>query len=165
MSQTSRNQCFSFYICLMIEGSGSIPLTDGSGSGRPKNTWIRIRNTGFLIWLFDDPPDPDSGVRFWSVFDLAFWESAGSRFSSNPGLWHRQPRCGFDPLFIWLFWDSDVDSVIMKMTKRKVNLIISVADPYRLYADPDSTYHPDAYLGANPESVFYFMRIRIFIWC
>jgi hypothetical protein len=31
----------------MIEGSGagpgSIPLTNGSGSGRPKNTWIRIR--------------------------------------------------------------------------------------------------------------------------
>ncbi len=28
-------------------GSGSIPLTNGSGSGRPKNTWIRIwiRNT------------------------------------------------------------------------------------------------------------------------
>ncbi len=32
----------------MIEGSGSIPLTSGSGSGsgRPKNMWIRIRNTG-----------------------------------------------------------------------------------------------------------------------
>ncbi len=37
----------------MIEGSrpgsraesGSIPLTNGSGSGRPKNMWIRIRNT------------------------------------------------------------------------------------------------------------------------
>jgi hypothetical protein len=33
----------------MIEGSGagsgSIPLTSGSGSGRPKNMWIRIRNT------------------------------------------------------------------------------------------------------------------------
>jgi hypothetical protein len=28
----------------MIEGS--IPLTNGSGSRRPKNTWIRIRNTG-----------------------------------------------------------------------------------------------------------------------
>jgi len=29
----------------MIEGSGSgsIPLTKGSGSRRPKNTWIRIR--------------------------------------------------------------------------------------------------------------------------
>ncbi len=31
----------------MIEGSVSIPLTNGSGSGSPKNTWIRwIRNTG-----------------------------------------------------------------------------------------------------------------------
>ncbi len=39
---------------MMIEGSGSkaesgsIPLTNGSGSGRPKNVWIRwirIRNT------------------------------------------------------------------------------------------------------------------------
>jgi hypothetical protein len=30
MSQSSRNQGFSYYICLMIEGSGSIPLTYGS---------------------------------------------------------------------------------------------------------------------------------------
>jgi hypothetical protein len=55
--QNSRIQGFSYYSCLMIEGSGSgsragsgsIPLTSGSGSGsrRPKNTWIRrIRNTG-----------------------------------------------------------------------------------------------------------------------
>ncbi len=49
-SQKSRNQSFSYYFCMMIEGSGSgsIPLTSGSGSGssRPKNMWIRIRNTG-----------------------------------------------------------------------------------------------------------------------
>jgi hypothetical protein len=54
-SQNRRNQGFSYYFCMMIEGSGSgsIPLTSGSGSGsrRPKNTWIRwirirIRNTG-----------------------------------------------------------------------------------------------------------------------
>jgi hypothetical protein len=38
---------FSDYFCLMIEGSGSIPLTNGSGSGRPKNIWIRIRNTDY----------------------------------------------------------------------------------------------------------------------
>ncbi len=44
-SQNSRNQGF-YYFCMMIEGSGSIPLTSGSGSGRPKNMWIRIRNTG-----------------------------------------------------------------------------------------------------------------------
>ncbi len=43
-SLNSRNQGFSYYFCMMIEGSGS---------GRPKNTWIRwiririrIRNTG-----------------------------------------------------------------------------------------------------------------------
>ncbi len=38
MAQNNRNQCFSYYICLEVEGSG-----------RPKNKWIlgiRIRNTG-----------------------------------------------------------------------------------------------------------------------
>jgi hypothetical protein len=47
-SQNSRNQCFSYYFCLIIEGSGF--LTNGSGSGSPKNVWIlriRIRNTGY----------------------------------------------------------------------------------------------------------------------
>ncbi len=48
-SQNSRNQGFSYYFCMMIEGSGSgsIPLTNGSGW--PKNMLIRkrirIRNT------------------------------------------------------------------------------------------------------------------------
>jgi hypothetical protein len=44
---------FFLLFCMMIEGSGSgsIPLTRGSGSGfwRPENMWIRwirIRNTG-----------------------------------------------------------------------------------------------------------------------
>ncbi len=47
-SQNRRNQGFSYYFCLMIEGYGSEPLTNGSGSVRPKNIWIRqirIRNT------------------------------------------------------------------------------------------------------------------------
>ncbi len=50
-AQCSRNQGFSYYFCLVIEGSGSgsIPLTNGSRSGSrwPKNIWIRIqiRNT------------------------------------------------------------------------------------------------------------------------
>ncbi len=42
-SQNGRNQAFAYYFCFMIEGSGSVSLTYGSGSGRPKN--IRIRNT------------------------------------------------------------------------------------------------------------------------
>ncbi len=47
------NQGFSYYFFMMIKGSGSIPLTIGSRSGRPKNMWIRwirIRNTGFYLW-------------------------------------------------------------------------------------------------------------------
>jgi hypothetical protein len=51
-SQNSRNQGFSYYCCLMIEGSGSVPrtvTTNGSGSGRPKN--IRIRNKQTIIKL------------------------------------------------------------------------------------------------------------------
>ncbi len=42
-SQNKRNQGFSNYFWMMIEGFGSIPLTNGSGSGsgRPKNMWIR----------------------------------------------------------------------------------------------------------------------------
>jgi hypothetical protein len=49
----NRNQCFSYYFCLMIEWSRSVrvSLTNGSGSGRPKNTWIRIRNTEFSLTL------------------------------------------------------------------------------------------------------------------
>jgi hypothetical protein len=46
-SQNSRIQDFSYYFGMMIEvsgpgsGSGCIPVTSGSGSGRPRNTWIR----------------------------------------------------------------------------------------------------------------------------
>jgi hypothetical protein len=57
-SQNSRNQGFSYFFCIIIEGSGSRagsgseskPLTSESGSGswRPKNTWIRIRNTDMI---------------------------------------------------------------------------------------------------------------------
>ncbi len=39
-SQNSGNQCFSYYFLLMIEGSGSVSLTNVFGSGRPKNIWI-----------------------------------------------------------------------------------------------------------------------------
>jgi hypothetical protein len=49
----------------------------------------------------------------------------------------------------------------MKNDKNKSNS--SVVDPQHSDADPNSTYHPDAYLGSNPESDFYLMRIWIFI--
>ncbi len=31
----------------------SVPLTNGSGSGRPKNMWIRIRNIVFYDLFYD----------------------------------------------------------------------------------------------------------------
>ncbi len=55
------NQCFSYYFCLLIEGSwfgsGFVSLTNGSGSGRPKHM---------------DPTDPDP--KHWQIH---------SYFSSN----------------------------------------------------------------------------------
>jgi hypothetical protein len=63
-SQNSRNQGFSYYFCMMIEGSGS---------GRPKNMWIRIRirNTGLnylrsVIRLLITEGGPGSGSSSWA---------------------------------------------------------------------------------------------------
>jgi hypothetical protein len=46
-SQSSRNQGFSYYLCLMIKESASVHLTNGSG--RPKNLRIQIRNSACSI--------------------------------------------------------------------------------------------------------------------
>jgi hypothetical protein len=88
-SPNSTNQGFSYYFCLMIEGSGagtgsgSIPLTNGSvaGSRRPKNMWIRwiririrIRNTVFCIFganIFDA-----AQIYFRSVVSVTTEEGA-----------------------------------------------------------------------------------------
>jgi hypothetical protein len=48
-SQNSRNQGI---FCLMTDGSGSVPLTNGSGSWKPQNIRIRIRNTGYNFLSF-----------------------------------------------------------------------------------------------------------------
>ncbi len=42
--EKSQNESQNIF-AMMIGGSGSIPLTNGTGTGRPKNMWIR--NTGF----------------------------------------------------------------------------------------------------------------------
>ncbi len=51
-SQNSRNQGFSYYFCLTMEGSGSVTNGCGCGSGMAKNIWmlrIRIHSTAFHI--------------------------------------------------------------------------------------------------------------------
>jgi hypothetical protein len=75
-SQNSRNQGFSYYLCLMIEGSGSVPRTYGSKTGRPKNVLvlrIRIRNTGSLLFpllcpAMIYPPPPTSINQLFLYF-------------------------------------------------------------------------------------------------
>ncbi len=71
----SRNQGFSYYFCLMIErsgsGAGSVPLTNGSGSGRPKN--IRIIRLRILIrntakWIYSLLEDGWGGGVFLPIF-------------------------------------------------------------------------------------------------
>ncbi len=69
--QYGRNQRFSYYFCLMIEGGsgyGSVSLTNGSGcgSGRPKNIWIlriRIRNTDCIVVIHGAL----SYIEWWNV--------------------------------------------------------------------------------------------------
>ena len=61
-SHNSRNQDFSYHFCLIVEGFGSVPLTDVSGSRRPKNIrirWIRIQDPQH--WNFLSNTDSKQG--------------------------------------------------------------------------------------------------------
>jgi hypothetical protein len=57
-SQICRNEGFSYYFCVMIEGSGSgsIPLTSGSGSGRPKTCGSGSGILLFTIYIYSTIP-------------------------------------------------------------------------------------------------------------
>ena len=96
-SQNSRNQGFSYYFCMMIEGSGSragsgsIPLTSWSGSGsrRPKNMWIRwiririrIRNTAAFTQNFEgsEKSFPSLKSPHTNLFLFLFWGLLNSQF-------------------------------------------------------------------------------------
>ncbi len=75
-SQNSRNQGFSYYFCMMIEGSGS---------GRPKNMWIRwnririrIRNTAWS-WM-------NSLTLMCCRRALGSWYMAAARLKKRPSL-------------------------------------------------------------------------------
>ncbi len=57
---------FLNYFCLIIEGSGSVPLTNGSGSRRPKNIRIRrirIRNRTDSSFLLREESKTSPGRR------------------------------------------------------------------------------------------------------
>ncbi len=115
LTPTELGKGFSYYFCLMIEGAGagSIPLTNGSGSGftRPKNMWIRIRrrNTGerspsgrgfCLEW-------PRGLVCIWQsvlwIHDILVWIrirgsmplTSGSGYKRSKKIWIQRIRIWF----------------------------------------------------------------------
>jgi hypothetical protein len=54
-SQNSRNQGFSYYFCLTIEVSGSVPHTNGSGSATLVFASLKIWNNLFLQYSISRP--------------------------------------------------------------------------------------------------------------
>jgi hypothetical protein len=56
----------------MIEGSGSVPLTNGSGSRRSKNIWIRIHNPAEKPFANQKSPFSRSEEEIMSDFKLMF---------------------------------------------------------------------------------------------
>ncbi len=60
--QNSRKQGFSYYFCMMIEGSGSgsIPLNSGSGSGEAQKHVDPVDPD-----LYSDP-DPEHCCKLWA---------------------------------------------------------------------------------------------------
>ncbi len=94
-SQNSRNQGFSYYFCLMIEGSGSragsesIPLTYGSGGPKTRGSWsgsatlvsiclFRCRNWKLVIFssskqsMYVIPSNAYSSTSFFGCFSLKY---------------------------------------------------------------------------------------------
>jgi hypothetical protein len=99
-SQNGRNQGFSYYFCMMIEGSGSrsragsgsIPLTSGSGSGWPKNMWIR--------WI---------RIRIWiRIRNTALWSGCHDRqaHAAGPGATAAGPTADPQHCSWWLTTES-----------------------------------------------------------
>jgi hypothetical protein len=62
-SKTVGIKVFFSYFCLMIEGSGSVPLTYGSGSRRPKN----INTIKLVIYI--------SNIKEWQLYPQALKSS------------------------------------------------------------------------------------------
>ena len=129
-SQNSRNHGFSYYFCLMIEGSvsragsgsvsragsGSVPLTNGSGSRRPKNK--RVHNTVMKVMKQSCQSDIGSSDVTWKLSSLLVPPTGphfmrpqykGTRdLSSHCSPWVRTPpswtwmgRCRGT---LWLLW-------------------------------------------------------------
>jgi hypothetical protein len=98
---------FSYYFCLMIEGSGSrtkcgavceavsLSIVSGSGVGRPKNLRIRIRNTEEQpVKIAENHQRTDRKKQCCG--SMTFWCGSGSG-SADPCRWLMDPDPNADP--------------------------------------------------------------------
>jgi hypothetical protein len=87
-TQNRRNLNCSYYFCMMIEGSGYIPLTSGSGSRRPTNMWIRNNALQYFdLCLTVFWPEYQAAfvwqIYFVSRFGSEFWDRPFKLFSAT----------------------------------------------------------------------------------
>ncbi len=92
-SQNSKNQCLSYYFCLMIEGSGfgSLFLTNPRGPktygsyGSGSATLNQCCGSGIRDPVHFWPPDPGSGIGFFRIPDTkpiflrVLWQFLGKK--------------------------------------------------------------------------------------
>jgi hypothetical protein len=94
----------------MIEGSGSIPLTSGSGSLRPKNMWIRIRNTALKAVLWNRNRRNRNYLPKWTGTGMHYGSGAGFRSGSNVK-WNKKvknERPIFWEIMLLLTWKGNI---------------------------------------------------------
>ncbi len=147
----------------MIEGSGSVSLTNGSGYGRSKNIWILriwIRNTADpqSVWIQsalilvgwirsqEGKNDPQKGKKFRN---FKFWSASRCSLLRAEGL-----SCSLDVLYEGL--GISETQLIKKNTKLFSAVIFFIIfghqnSGYRLNPDPESV---------NPEPKHWFMLFK-----
>ncbi len=105
--------------------------------------WIRIR-IGIQYKMLDtDPGSLNADPKHWPIFPLFCSRSPGSSWAA----------CSPSAASSYSSSSSSTPSGPHRSTTCKLQS--SFVDPHHLDTDPDSTYHPDADLNADPDSDFY----------
>ncbi len=71
-SKSSSSQGFSYYFCLMIERTGPVPLTNGSGSKRTKNSATLIRTRDKRGLKFSSDYSSSYNICFLTLFVINY---------------------------------------------------------------------------------------------
>jgi hypothetical protein len=122
----------------MINGAGSVPLTNGSGSGRTKTMRIRIPNTDGYILLglkgsgakkvFFSPKNCKTSILL-KILDLPFKTILLGRKMLSVPLHFRKK------LFVWNYHNSQLNvplDAVFQIRIRRVCKFLGLPDPHLL---------------------------------